>query len=98
MPNTNYDNMTVEELEREIRACRDVLSDTTEKIVSALEGIVNCTSATGIIAFLKSITGDVIQTVAYRVSIRQQMNDMQEALDARGGGGNEATQEEEPAE
>jgi hypothetical protein len=69
------------ELETEIRACRDVLSNSDGQIVSALEGMLNCTSTTAITNYIKNIPNETKELLTYRASIREQMSAMQAALD-----------------
>ena len=50
----DYSYMNRDQMEAEIRACQALLNESDHKIIQTLEGICDCTSATGIINFLKS--------------------------------------------
>lgn len=69
------------QLEIEIRACKNVLSETDGPIVAALEGLLSCTTATAIANYLKALPDETKNLVAYRGDIRQRMNEMQDILD-----------------
>ena len=76
-------------LENEIRACQRVLSDSDSQILGALEGLLNCTTATAVTNYLKAVPASVKETLAYRAMIRERMNLMKAALN-----GEEATEPE----
>lgn len=80
--------MTREEMEAEIRACKALLNESDHAIIQTLEGICDCTSATGIITFLKSITEDVKEIIVHRRAYRQTIINLEAQLE------NTATQED----
>lgn len=80
MADTNRE-MTREEMEAEIRACKALLNDSDHEIIQTLEGICDCTSATGIINFLKSITDDVKEIIVKRRAYRQTIINLEAQLD-----------------
>jgi len=69
------------QLEVEIRACKNVLSETDGPIVAALEGLLNCTTTTAITNYLKALPDETKNLVTYRADIRQRMKDMQDIID-----------------
>lgn len=73
--------MTREEMEAEIRACKALLNESDHEIIQTLEGICDCTSATGIINFLKSITEDVREIIVKRRAYRQTIKNLEEAME-----------------
>lgn len=79
-------------LENEIRACKHVLSDSDGQILGALEGLLNCTTSTAVVNYLKAVPADVKELLAYRAIIRGRMKLMQAALDG------EPVEEPEPVE
>ena len=87
MADTNRE-MTREEMEAEIRACKALLNESDHDIIQTLEGICDCTSATGIITFLKSITEDVKEIIVHRRAYRQTIINLEAQLE------NMATQED----
>lgn len=74
--------MTRDEMEAEIRACQALLDASDHKIIQTLEGILDCTTATGIINFLKNITGDVKELVTSRQGYRKTIRDLEEKLES----------------
>lgn len=88
----DYSYMNRDQMEAEIRSCQALLNESDHKIIQTLEGICDCTSATGIINFLKSITEEVKEIIVKRRAYRQTIRDLRELLD--GGGDDEpATQD-----
>lgn len=77
----DYSYMTREAKEAEIRACQALLSESDHTIIQTLEGICDCTTATGIINFLKDITGEVKSLIATRRGYRQTIEDLRAELD-----------------
>ena len=62
-------------IEAEIRACEILLKESDHTIVEALEGVLNCTSATGVTAYLKALPDEVKRTVTLRAGYRQTIAD-----------------------
>ena len=58
-------------IEAEIRACEILLKESDHTIVEALEGMLNCMSATGVTAYLKALPDEVKRTVSLREGYRQ---------------------------
>lgn len=79
-------NMTREQMEAEIRACKALLAESDYAVIKALEGICDCTSATGIITFLKTITTEVKAIITKRIEYRTTINALEERLKATQGG------------
>lgn len=67
-------------IEGEIRALKNLLAETDYKILKSLEGIFDCTSATGIISFLKGLSDDIRQAAADRADWRKKINDFEAEL------------------
>lgn len=77
----DYSYMTREDMEAEIRSCKALLNESDHTIIQTLEGICDCTSATGIITFLKSITEEVKAIITHRRAYRQTIHDLEELLE-----------------
>lgn len=77
----DYSYMTREDMEAEIRSCKALLNESDHTIIQTLEGICDCTSATGIITFLKSITEEVRAIITRRRAYRQTIRDLEELLE-----------------
>lgn len=77
----DYSYMTREDMEAEIRSCKALLNESDHTIIQTLEGICDCTSATGIITFLKSITEEVRAIITRRRAYRQTIHDLEELLE-----------------
>lgn len=77
----DYSYMTREDMEAEIRSCKALLNESDHTIIQTLEGICDCTSATGIITFLKSITEEVKAIITHRRAYRQTIRDLEELLE-----------------
>lgn len=67
----DYTNMTIDSMEAEIRGLKSLLNESDHTIIQMLEGLVDCTSATGIISFFKSISDEVKGTISKRQEWRQ---------------------------
>lgn len=78
-----------EYVEGEIRALKSLLNETDYKVIKSLEGIFDCTSATGIIAFLKSLSEDVKEIAKSRAEWRKKVNEFEEELEKLDADGNE---------
>lgn len=78
--NTQENNMDVQ---GEITALKSLLNDSDYSILKTLEGILNCTSATGIITFLKDVTDDIRDIAEKRAAWRARINEL-EAQQANG--------------
>ena len=78
---SKYDGMDEMQLEVELRACKDVLNSTDGQIVAALEGLLSCTSATAMTNYIKALPETVINLIAYRASIRQDIATIEEILE-----------------
>ena len=77
----DYSYMTREDMEAEIRSCKALLNESDHTIIQTLEGICDCTSATGIITFLRSITEEVKAIITNRKAYRQTIRDLEELLE-----------------
>lgn len=73
---TNMQNDT--NVRGEITALKSLLADSDYSILKTLEGLLNCTSATGIITFLKDVTSDIKEIVAKRAAWRARINELEE--------------------
>ena len=62
---------TRNKLEAEIRACKALLKETDGQVIEALEGLLNCTSATAIAAYLKGLDKETFSVVAKRQEYRE---------------------------
>lgn len=72
--NTQENNMDVQ---GEITALKSLLNDSDYSILKTLEGILNCTSATGIITFLKDVTNDIRDIAEKRAAWRARINELE---------------------
>jgi hypothetical protein len=72
--NTQENNMDVQ---GEITALKSLLNDSDYSILKTLEGILNCTSATGIITFLKDVTDDIRDIAEKRAAWRARINELE---------------------
>lgn len=73
---TNMQNDT--SVRGEITALKSLLADSDYSILKTLEGLLNCTSATGIIAFLKDVTSDIKEIATKRAAWRARINELEE--------------------
>ncbi len=73
--------MTRQEIQGEITACKQLLADSDYSILKTLEGLLSCTSATGMIAYLKELTGEIAALVERRRAWRDKVNDLEAQLE-----------------
>lgn len=85
----NNRKMTREEMEAEIRACKALLAESDYNVIKTLEGLCDCTTATAIANFLKTVTTEIKEIINKRVALRQTINDLEAELE------NAATQDED---
>lgn len=74
--------MTRQEIIGEIEACKLLLNDSDYSILKTLEGMIACTSATGIITYLKDITEELRTLKDKRQAWRDRINDLEAQLAA----------------
>ena len=74
--------MTRQEIIGEIEACKLLLNDSDYSIIKTLEGMIACTSATGIITYLKEITDELRTLKDKRQAWRDRINDLEAPLAA----------------
>lgn len=74
--------MTRQEIQGEITACKSLLADSDYSILKTLEGMMTCTSATGIINYLKEITEDLLALKDKRQEWRDKINELEAQLSA----------------
>ena len=74
--------MTRQEIIGEIEACKLLLNDSDYSILKTLEGMIACTSATGIITYLKEITDELRTLKDKRQAWRDRINDLEAQLAA----------------
>ena len=74
--------MTRQEIIGEIEACKLLLNDSDYSIIKTLEGMIACTSATGIITYLKEITDELRTLKDKRQAWRDRINDLEAQLAA----------------
>ena len=74
--------MTRQEIIGEIEACKLLLNDSDYSIIKTLEGLIACTSATGIITYLKEITDELRTLKDKRQAWRDRINDLEAQLAA----------------
>ena len=74
--------MTRQEIIGEIEACKPLLNDSDYSIIKTLEGMIACTSATGIITYLKEITDELRTLKDKRQAWRDRINDLEAQLAA----------------
>ncbi|HJH78953.1 MAG TPA: hypothetical protein OIM07_04595 [Clostridiales bacterium] len=72
----------------EITALKSLLADSDYSILKTLEGLLSCTSATGIIAFLKNVTADIKDIATKRAEWRARINELEEQFPDLAKGGN----------
>ncbi len=72
----------------EITALKSLLADSDYSILKTLEGLLSCTSATGIIAFLKDVTADIKDIATKRAEWRARINELEEQFPDLTKGGN----------
>lgn len=65
------------DVQGEISALKSLLNDSDYSILKTLEGILNCTSATGIITFLKDVTDDIRDIAEKRAAWRARINELE---------------------
>lgn len=65
------------DVQGEITALKSLLNDSDYSILKTLEGILNCTSATGIITFLKDVTDDIRGIAEKRAAWRARINELE---------------------
>ncbi len=82
--------MTRQEILGEITACKQLLADSDYSILKSLEGLLTCTSATGMISYLKDLTDELFALKARRQEWRDKINDLEKQL--------EEAADEEPVE
>ena len=64
----------------EITACKNLLGETDYQLIKMLESMTSATTATGLIAMLKSFASDFKEVVADRIKWRETINECEEAL------------------
>ena len=74
MPNTTNNTQNSTNALGEITALKSLLADSDYSILKTLEGLLACTSATGIIAFLKDVTADIKDIATKRAEWRARIN------------------------
>lgn len=74
--------MTRQEIQGEITACKSLLADSDYSILKTLEGMMTCTSATGIINYLKEITEELLALKDKRQEWRDKINGLEAQLAA----------------
>lgn len=74
--------MTRQEIQGEITACKSLLADSDYSILKTLEGMMTCTSATGIINYLKEITEELLALKDKRQEWRDKINELEAQLAA----------------
>lgn len=74
--------MTRQEIQGEITACKSLLADSDYSILKTLEGMMTCTSATGIINYLKEITEELLALKDKRQEWRDKINELEAQLSA----------------
>lgn len=72
--------MTRQEIQGEITACKSLLADSDYSILKTLEGMMTCTSATGIINYLKEITEELLALKDKRQEWRDKINELEAQL------------------
>lgn len=77
MSDTTNTQNTIDAL-GEITALKSLLADSDYSILKTLEGLLNCTSATGIISFLKDVTTEIKEIAAKRAAWRERINELEE--------------------
>ena len=65
------------DVQGEITALKSLLNDSDYSILKTLEGILNCTSATGIVTFLKDVTDDIRDIAEKRAAWRARINELE---------------------
>lgn len=88
MPNTTNNTQNSTNALGEITALKSLLSDSDYSILKTLEGLLSCTSATGIIAFLKDVTADIKDIATKRAEWRARINELEEQFPDLAKGGN----------
>mgnify|MGYP001658370258 FL=1 len=78
MPNTTNNTQNSTNALGEITALKSLLADSDYSILKTLEGLLSCTSATGIIAFLKDVTADIKDIATKRAEWRARINELEE--------------------
>lgn len=74
--------MTRQEIQGEITACKQLLADSDYSILKSLEGLLTCTTATGMIAHLKELAEEVFALKLKRQAWRDKINEMEALLEA----------------
>ena len=88
MPNTTHNTQNSTNALGEITALKSLLADSDYSILKTLEGLLSCTSATGIIAFLKDVTADIKDIATKRAEWRARINELEEQFPDLTKGGN----------
>ena len=78
MPNTTNNTQNSTNALGEITALKSLLADSYYSILKTIEGLLSCTSATGIIAFLKDVTADIKDIATKRAEWRARINELEE--------------------
>lgn len=73
--------MTRQEIQGEITACKQLLADSDYSILKSLEGLLTCTSATGMIAHLKELAEEIFALKLKRQAWRDKINEMEALLE-----------------
>lgn len=76
--------MNTEEILGEINACKQLLADSDYTIIKTIEGLLSCTSAIDMIAYLKGIADDVMALKDKRQAWRDTINRLEEQLEQEG--------------
>ena len=73
--------MTRQEVLGEITACKQLLADSDYSILKSLEGLLTCTSATGMISYLKDLTSEMLALKVQRQEWRDKINILEKQLE-----------------
>lgn len=73
--------MTRQEILGEITACKQLLADSDYSILKTLEGLLTCTSATGMISYLKDLTSEMLTLKVQRQEWRDKINVLEKQLE-----------------
>lgn len=75
-------NMTRNEMEAEIRACKSLLNDSDYLMIKLFEQLIQCETASDMAALFNSFSEERGELVANRTKWRNTINEMEGALDA----------------
>lgn len=75
-----------ENMENEMRACKQLLTNSDYSILKSVEDLFSCTDVAGLLSFLTNIHETIKSIIESRVAWRKRINEIEEQMKKGGGG------------